>query len=251
MTAVVGWLCKDGVVIGSDSAITFSTGTQFTIEQTGDKIFIIGEKVIIAGSGGVGFQQRFCSVVQSAYDKKLFTKNHIDVGRTLSSDLNNDLASTRADRGQYCALIAYASGDDFYLCEFTIRDFQPEWKDINVKFASIGCGQNITDPFLAFMKKVFLGEKEQPTVALAKFITYWTLSHVCELNPGGIKEPIQMAQLMKNEKGYFMANKLGEAELDEHDAITKEAIGYLGKFKDEITGKTAKKIPSIESNSKP
>ena len=245
MTAVVGWLCKDGVVIGSDSAVTFSSGTQFTIEQTGTKVFVIGESVIVAGSGEVGLQQRFCNIVQSAYNQKLFPKNYLDVGRALSKAANEDLINTRSERGKYCALLAYASGDEFHLCEFSLKDFQPEWKDNKVSFSSIGCGQQITDPFLGFMKKVFWGEGEQPEVRQAAFVTYWTLSHVCELSPGLIRGPIQMAQLLKNDKGYFKAALLSDPELQEHDAITKKAIAHLSEFKKELAGKAAGKIPSL------
>jgi hypothetical protein len=245
MTAIVGWLCKDGVVIGSDSAITFGTGNLFTIGQTGDKISIIRDRIIVAGSGEVGHQQRFCDIVQTAFDQNLFRKKYMDVGRVLSQNMNNDLAATRAERGRYCALLAYGSDDGFHLCEFTLRDFQPEWKDKNIKFASIGCGQPITDPFLGFMKKIFWNDNELPTVAQAKFITFWTLSNVCELSPGGVKGPVHMTQVSKNSSGHSMAIEVGPEELEEHAAIMKDAIAHVGGFKDQMTGKAAVPIPSM------
>ena len=54
MTILVGLLCKDGIVIGSDSSATFGTMQNRTIEQPTDKIEIIDGKVIIAGTGQVG-----------------------------------------------------------------------------------------------------------------------------------------------------------------------------------------------------
>lgn len=249
MTAIVGWLCKDGVVIGSDSAITLGAGTHFTIEQIGEKISIIRNRVIVAGSGEVGFQQRFCDIVQTAHDGGIFTKNYMNVGRTLSERFNKDLTSTLAKRDKYCALLAYASGSEFHLCEFVLVDFQPEWKNNTVNFSSIGCGQPITDPFLGFMKKVFWNNSEQPTLAEAKFITYWALSHVCELSPGLVRGPIQMAQLIKDGTGHFVAVEVSAPELDEHATSMKAAISHLGKFKDQMTGKFAETIPSMRPGS--
>ena len=49
MTAVVGVLCKDGVVVGSDSSATFGPHPQFhTIEQRCKKISVIEDRIIVA-----------------------------------------------------------------------------------------------------------------------------------------------------------------------------------------------------------
>lgn len=64
MTAIVGILCKDGIVIGTDSSATFSASTTSTIEQPVKKISIIENRVIVAGSGQIGLDQRFCDVVK-------------------------------------------------------------------------------------------------------------------------------------------------------------------------------------------
>jgi 20S proteasome alpha/beta subunit len=79
MTAIVGIRCKDGVVIGADSSATFTDGGQVrTIEQpTEKKIEIIGDKVIVAGTGSVGHGQRFCAVVRKLHQV-------VQVGRSLS-----------------------------------------------------------------------------------------------------------------------------------------------------------------------
>ena len=52
MTLIVGLHCTDGVVIGSDSAITFTAGAGIpTIAQTSlEKINIVDDHVIVVGS---------------------------------------------------------------------------------------------------------------------------------------------------------------------------------------------------------
>ena len=75
MTAVVGIRCKDGVVIGADSSATFGDGggPRGVIEQsTSRKIEIIGESVIVAGTGAVGHMQRFSPVIQGLWNQKAF-----------------------------------------------------------------------------------------------------------------------------------------------------------------------------------
>jgi hypothetical protein len=63
MTVIVGILCSDGVVIGTDSAIaTGRLSTGYTIERQDEaalKIEIIGTDVITAVTGATGLAQRF------------------------------------------------------------------------------------------------------------------------------------------------------------------------------------------------
>ena len=70
MTLVVGILCKDGVVIGADSAITFGLSSQQpTIEQPySKKITVILDQVIIAGTGAVGLGQRFAETTAKLWE---------------------------------------------------------------------------------------------------------------------------------------------------------------------------------------
>ena len=64
MTVLIGVLCKDGIVIGADSSVTFGDGCSQTIEQPDvEKIKIIKDKIIVAGTGSVGLGQRFCHLV--------------------------------------------------------------------------------------------------------------------------------------------------------------------------------------------
>ena len=70
MTAIVGLLCKNAVIIGADSSTTFAQGQVPTIEQPSEKIEVIGEKVIVAGTGQVGLGQRFSVIVNKAFKDK-------------------------------------------------------------------------------------------------------------------------------------------------------------------------------------
>lgn len=228
MTAVVGVLCRDGVVIGSDSSATFAaTPNLRTIEQPTDKLSIIGGRTIVASSGEFGLNQRFERIVTGADEQDLWqSKHYIEVGKMLSATAIKDFSSTGINFGQigYSALIAFYSDGKPQLCEFSLGTFQPEFKDENIWYVSMGSGQLITDPFLALMRSIFWDDGV-PTVQDAIFAVTWTLEHVISVNPGGINGPTRIAVLQEDsqQSGNFVASTLDNRVLLEH----KEYIALL------------------------
>jgi 20S proteasome alpha/beta subunit len=88
VTAIVGIRCKNGVVIGADSSATFGDGggNRFIEQSTRKKIEIIGESVIVAGTGSVGHMQHFTAVAQKLWNDKSFSgKSDLEIGKLLSS----------------------------------------------------------------------------------------------------------------------------------------------------------------------
>jgi hypothetical protein len=68
VTVIVGILCEDGVVIGSDSAATYGPTPQVhTIEHQALKIEIIEGDVITAATGPVGLAQRLNDIFGSLF----------------------------------------------------------------------------------------------------------------------------------------------------------------------------------------
>lgn len=231
MTAIVGILCKNGVVIGADSSTTFVHGHQFrTIEQPTEKISLIGDHVIVAGTGSVGLDQRFCAIVKAAWDQKLFQRDPIAVGKKLSQDFLRDLQDTFLKPGQYGALVAFPFGHRFHLCEFTLSDFQPELKTEKIWYCSMGSAQMIMDPFLALMREVYW-EDSPPDIQDGVFAATWTIEHAIKVNPGGVNKPIRIAVLELGKKGKTHARMLEDSELDEHRQNIKEAKEQLRKLR--------------------
>jgi 20S proteasome alpha/beta subunit len=197
VTAIVGIRCKDGVVIGSDSSATFGDGggNRIIEQSTIRKIEIVGESVIVAGTGAVGHMQRFRAVIERLWSSKAFMgKTEIEVGKTLSSAGTSDFAQTSAMNNlQFAAMVAYPAMDQPSLCELPGGPgiFQPEIKKVDdLWFASTGSGQPITDPFLALLRKVYWRD-EAPALQGGIFTALWALQHACEVNPGGINEPVR------------------------------------------------------------
>jgi len=193
MTVLVGVFCKDGVVVGADSAATFAAGQVRTIERRPRKIEIVLEKVIVASTGQVGLGQRFGAVVQKGWSDNKFKLSPIDVGKYLSASAIADFASTGAPR-QLGALVAFPCEQKLCLCEFDPEHFQPEVKNDRLWYVSMGSGQAIADPFLGFIREV-MWHDGLPTNQEAVFAVTWTISQAIKLNPGGINGPIQVAVL--------------------------------------------------------
>jgi hypothetical protein len=218
MTAIVGILCRDGLVIGTDSSATSSIGPMRTIEQPVEKLSIVADTVIIAGTGQLGLGQRFCHVVETAWSNRKFTGDYLSVGKELAREGINDFRSTNMPQGHYGALVGFPLGDHPHLCELAVADFQPEFKTGKGNwFVSMGSGQPITDPFLALMREIFW-QSGPPTVQDAIFAVAWALDHVIKVNPGGINGPIRIAVLERDplSKGKFRARMLDDDDLQEH-----------------------------------
>lgn len=255
MTSIVGVYCSDGIVIGTDSSATFGSAGVRTIEQETKKIQIYHGTVIVAGTGEVGLGQRFCNLTDKAFKDTGFTKRRpIETVTALAQIAVKDFQSTYTafpnfpPGFKYGALVAYSTGEEYHLCEFDPLTFRPELKLPEQKFyfSTMGSGQPITDPFLALMRKIFW-DSEKPTVADAKFITTWALTHAIEVNPGGIKGPIQMAAIRKNDRGRYSAAIISDEEIQEHMDIVNNAESYLTNFKEILLGRQKPAdIPELE-----
>ncbi len=245
MTAIVGVLCSDGVVVGSDSSTTFTRGPQRTIEQETRKIDIIDDRLIVAGTGPVGFHQRFCNVIRSKADAGTLTTKPDKWVKDITSAALRDFAETKVVPVHpgtqippgylpidYGALVAFTDGKKFYLCEFALCTLQPEFKgaDPSIWYASLGSGQVITDPFLGFIRRV-IWHSETPNVAVGTYTVAWTLRHVISLNPGGVGGRMQMAVISSSEPPSILeARMLTRSEIHQHEEAVEAVEQYLGDY---------------------
>jgi hypothetical protein len=115
--------------------------------------------------------------------------------------------------------------DGPFLAEFATNDFQPEIKTDKLFFVSMGSGQMLADPFLAFVSKV-LWKNKMPAVDEAKFGVYWVLDHTIKLAPGKVGPPIRLATLRKVENVWVAA----EQDTQEFAQYVDEIEQHIGKF---------------------
>jgi hypothetical protein len=241
MTSIVGIRCKDGVVIGSDTSATFGDGafTKTIEQQTDKKIEIVGNQIIVSGTGYVGHHQRFVAVVKKLHGGGALKGDALTKAKLLSQEGIKEFSSTFVQRLEYGSLVAFVAEGQPVLCEYPLGllqngAFQPEIKmpDDKLWFASVGSGQPITDPFLALIRQIFW-PNDLPTLKEGKFMALWALMHACDVNPGGIKAPINLAVLEK--KGAdWRASLL--TETSEAEGLVKSATEYFAKFRDVLRG---------------
>ena len=244
MTAVVGILCQDGLVIGTDSSATLSHNT---IEQPTQKLFIVNDEVIVAFAGDFGLAQRFRLVCQRLFRELPANLEHrVDIGRLLSASALQDFAATGTNATQFCALVGFSYQNDFHLCLFSQGNFQPYFLEPNLWFTSMGNGSQITDPFLALIRDVFWSDR-QPTVQDGRFAVTWALSHAIDVNTGGINGPIQMAVLeqQKMSGSSFQVRKVDEFELREHMKNVSDAKEYLRNYVESQQSDEASDVPQL------
>lgn len=230
MTAVVGILCSDGAVVGTDSSVTMGNDIGIrTIEQPTEKLGLVANKIIIAGTGSVGMGQRFKNVAEKMWRDGGFAANSnngltsVDVCRNLSSKTVEDFSATDAPRTDYGALIAAPVDRCPVLCEFSLKGFQPTLFDKAMWFGSMGSGQHIRDPFLALMREIFW-PNGPPTISQAVLAVTWALDHAIAVNPGGVNGPARIAVLDKSgKKGDFCAHFLSDTDMDAHRTWIAEA----------------------------
>ena len=243
MTVIMGLLCNDGIVIGSDSAVTFSNSNLSTIEQECKKIDVIHKKVILAGTGQVGLCQRFALIIERYWLREdLDVKHNIDIGKDLSYTYNK--------LGKFGAIVAFHHKNDFHLCEFGLNDFQPEFKNSKIWYVSMGIGQNIADPLLGIIKHFFMKEGI-PNLQQGIFYLLWALEHTIKLSPTGIKGPSQIATLSRLEDNNIETRILKVEELSEHHENIEGLDKHILEYKNLLEGIPTKieipKIPDFSS----
>lgn len=198
MTIIIGIKCDDCVVIGSDSSATSVSATQHPIiEKPIEKIIKI-DNLLVAGSGSIGINQRFIQIIKDHY-KSITTKNKINACKELTKLLTEDLDYTHYyplnnNKLNYTAIVAFESITGLTLCEFSGNGFQPELKEDNNRYVSIGSGQLLADPFLRFIDRV-MWRNNKPNMKMAILSALWTLNHVIDSNPGGINGPPKISVL--------------------------------------------------------
>ena len=245
MTLIIGIKCRDGVVMGADSAATFATSTgQSTIIQSVTKLVNPAGPIIAGTSGPIGLGQLFADDIGKLWqDNKLRMGVSREDGMRLvrdavAPDVQKVLQSAAAAApsiGQNIAaqtvlsttLVALPVGGnaELFLCDHAGN---PE-AAIDLPYFTIGSGQIQADPFLAFIRRVFW-PTGLPRISEARLAVVWALEHCISIHPGGVAAPIQLATLSKGSGNQFTAKILNEAEIDSHHEQIVEVEAYLGAY---------------------
>jgi hypothetical protein len=149
----------------------------------------------------VGLAQRVKIIADDMWNKKQFTGSGMSTATTLAgralTDFGSSLLQKHPQHGiNFGALLAMVVEDVPYLVEFGSTDFQPELKQDNLFYVSMGSGQMLADPFLAFVKRVLWKDK-MPDVERAKIGIYWALNYTCGQAVGMVGGDLKLGVLRK------------------------------------------------------
>jgi ATP-dependent protease HslVU (ClpYQ) peptidase subunit len=239
MTVIVGIRCEGGVVLGADSMVSYGAalGQQQTIKQQAEKLYVIGQDVVLGTSGPVGLGQSYNSEVVSKVKntgnrakwksvplaRKDLTKamwDHAgkvwDRASVVAKTVGMNIALQEANHE---TLIALPVKDEPCLLGFSHQYESVEY-DQQMPIVSIGSGQLVADPFLAFIRRIFW-PNSLPAINDGVFAAVWALTHTITSQPGGVGEPIQVVTLA-NDKGNWRVEAVPSRDLDEHRIMIQD-----------------------------
>jgi hypothetical protein len=194
------------------------------------KIRIFHDSVIVATTGPIGHSQRLHVHVDEAIVGGLFrgkqkVKDSLcGISTRVLADFQKSMVTTYGNDGlRFGALMAVVINNEPFLVEYGTTDFQPEIKDGNLFYVSMGSGQVLADPFLQFVSRVMWGNK-MPTVDDAQFGVYWVLNHTLQLAPGKVGPPIRLTTLRQIE-GKWVASEEDVQQANEYVTALEKHIG--------------------------
>lgn len=236
MTLIVGIKARDGVILGADGAATFGNASSFTIRQPVRKLYIVGAQGVVGVSGSVGLGQRIIAEIENLWrDNKLNSKpsylvmtairqkiwEHVGPELQAAAIAQNTLGQAAQNSAIAHTLVALPCGGKPSLFQFDPQG-APEEATEDLPFIAIGSGQNIADPFLAFLRRIFWKDR-LPSISEGVFAALWTLQHAIQTSPGFVSDPIQIVVVERKRKSNIEARELTESDLEEHS----EAIAYI------------------------
>ena len=240
MTLIVGVRCKDGIVVGGDSIVTYSVIEQ----EVKSKITIEGGQVIVGCAGSVGMSQ----LIQERL-RLLWPRSTAWDSRQARREISNEIWAEVApdlERAKAMSRIVGAKALEYLHCDFLFAlplgnqptllhfDYQANSDEIglDLPIVAIGSGHEMALPFLAFVKRVLWKDLAPDTTADGVFGVLWTLQHVIRVNSGlGVGGDPSVAALTQHD-GAWKATIIDSATRDEHREAIQSAESALREHRD-------------------
>jgi 20S proteasome alpha/beta subunit len=239
MTLIIGIKCKDGVVLGADGAATLGYMGEPTIrQQVRKKLRLLDAQTVLGVSGPVGIGQRFAGFLEQVLRSGVnlngqamrlreipahgvmqilreqfwnIIRPELEISQKMAQSLGNPaMFQTALSSSLVCLLL----GDEPALFSFDEKA-APEQATGDLPFVTIGSGQRIADPFLAFLRRIYW-PRELPDVDQGVFATIWALHQAIKTNAGGVGEPIQIVTVRQMGERSWQAEEMPETTWQEH-----------------------------------
>ncbi len=251
MTVAIGFLCKDGIVLGADSMLTPTVGHLNVGHHKGVKIQTLDREQVFAFAGDMGQAARLRSLCDRHADLTTAATDPLGYPLALSAAIIEQFTKTGIRNAiSVSALLGFVFEGGFQLCAFE-EDLQPRLLDKNHYYVALGSGKLAADPFLRFLVDIFCVDGP-PTLAKAVWLTTWIIDHVCLVSPGGVAPPVRICVIEQVDGGEWRARSLDPIELDDHRQFITSAGDALRTWQNDLSSKplseassTAPPIPKM------
>ncbi len=241
MTIMIGVLCKDGLVIGSDglSTLTYSGGS--TISQKAKKLEIIDNQMVYGLTGYIGLGQIFIEEIKNTINGKDLLRDRpmniiLNIRKALSisfEDIVNMTNKAIPSLGNAIGGNVKSNSIGGFLTSNgpTLFHFNEQLIPTIIKpetpFHSIGCNDQLTDSFMANINRL-CWNGTLPTVKEGILSVIWGINKAIELNPM-LGHPIQIIKLENNNNPEELS---GEDISDYLDKIGELESSFQDKWKE-------------------
>jgi len=250
MTLVLGVMCQDGVVIGADSAVTYTTSGGFqTVQLSTKKIWPIADnKMLFAASGDVGLAQRIQGEIEEFW-KNLDSISSINYVRdsiercakrvleprfrTLEF-IPQEMRGEALSSAMCYSLLAFIRDEQFHMLHLGVNATLTEF-GLEMPFVSIGSGQPMADPLFGFLKNA-LWPSGRFYVSDAELVIAWILDTVIHINPGGVGGEKVIYRLTKDNSNLPIVLEVTNERIGETMQFIQDATEVLRKYKENHFG---------------
>lgn len=205
MTAALGVICQDGIVMGSDGASSVvQAGGRIRYERAKQKIWIheVDTSCCVMGvTAGKATSGQFVKYAIKRYieiKKECLPKIDeydlmFETRRWILDELQRGSMNLASP---FKALLAFAVNDESpqFMLQLAGSELAPMLIDRDLNYHSIGSGSTIINPFFEFLKEIFWND-QLPTVAEAQIGVVWALQHTIATSSAGVSAPMSIGTM--------------------------------------------------------
>jgi hypothetical protein len=234
MTVVVGFHCRDGIVVGADSMLTPSIGNIGVGHHKGQKVHVLAGSQLFAFAGNQGQAARFQIMADYNHAIAATADHAINFPLFLTQAMIQQFHNTGIGQQQIDlnTVLGFEHNGQHQLCVFEGM-IQPRLLDPAHYYVALGIGKLSADPFLRFLVDIFCLDGP-PSVREATFLTTWAIQHVIDTNPGGVAGPIRVGVMEQNPGGAWQSRLLSDNEVDDHRQAVESARQSLRDWRDSL-----------------
>ncbi len=249
MTVILGVLCRDGAVIGSDGASSAtrssrSSGREISYERAKQKVGILSSEALGATAGRAAVGQRMKFGVDKffiALDKEPSDSCALraSLRKRILEELE-DCGREPSDNDSILVNIPYQGQQ--ILMSMKGKNLEPCTVEEDLFYTAIGSGAKLAEPFFEFRRGTFWYEK-LPTVSEAKIGVAWTLQHTVDTSSRGVSFPLNIALREVGGIPRLLERKEIEEALETVRRMQNKLREYMQETQSELAG-TREEPPS-------